>query len=423
MSALALRVATGLRGLERLARPEIEIVWTGPEAEGPLVRPTTTVIEEMLAASARPARFLIVGYSLTAENGSPMAAIIDLLGEVSRRRAVVTMILHSDEEARNRASLLDAWDVRAIKPRLSRGSRRPEFPYTKLHAKVLVVDRLDALVTSANLTFHGLRANLELGLRVRGPQAMAIARRFDHLIASEVLEGMAFRSSRPRATMPPRVSRWRMISADAETPSRLRMGQVFRDARPKRDVPTLIDGSSRTSTRPSAWMARSRSRSRRVSTHSRACVPSTAIACRRSSSRRALHKIGMTETPWQDLFDADNGRIRHFDDNRTPGVDPATRPGNRVLFEAHARRTEFDPLEHAKWVPLLLQTRSSKRRGQGICPLRGRGRRFVELVAGYSARADHHELPRRELRVRFPRARHRPRGRNRGLGMDQTQSW
>ncbi len=46
--ALALRVATGLRGVERLARPEIEIVWTGPEAEGPLVRPTTAVIEEML---------------------------------------------------------------------------------------------------------------------------------------------------------------------------------------------------------------------------------------------------------------------------------------------------------------------------------------------------------------------------------------
>ena len=32
--------------------------------------------------------------------------------------AVVTMILHRDEEARNRANLLAAWDVRAIKPRL-----------------------------------------------------------------------------------------------------------------------------------------------------------------------------------------------------------------------------------------------------------------------------------------------------------------
>ncbi len=97
------------------------------------------------------------------------------------------MILHRDEEARNRANLLAAWDVRAIKPRLLTWDPPPEFPYTKLHAKALVVDRLEALVTSANLTLHGLQANLELGLRVRGPQAQAIALRFDHLIASNVL--------------------------------------------------------------------------------------------------------------------------------------------------------------------------------------------------------------------------------------------
>jgi phosphatidylserine/phosphatidylglycerophosphate/cardiolipin synthase-like enzyme len=185
--SLALRVATGLRGVERLARPEIEIVWTGPEAEGPLVRPTTTVIEEMLRGVREAGEVLIVGYSLTAADGSPMAAIIDLLGEVSRRRAVVTMILHRDEAAQNRTNLLAAWDVRAIKPRLLTWDPPPEFPFTKLHAKALVVDRLEALVTSANLTLHGLRANLELGLRVRGPQAQAIALRFDHLIASGIL--------------------------------------------------------------------------------------------------------------------------------------------------------------------------------------------------------------------------------------------
>lgn len=185
--SLALRVAVGLRSVEHLQRPEIEIVWTGPHAEGPLVRPTATVIVEMLRSVREAGEVLIVGYSLTSEDGSPMAAIIDLLGEVSRRRAVVTIILHRDEEARNRANLLAAWDPRAVKPRLFTWDPPTEFPYTKLHAKALVVDRLEALVTSANLTLHGLRANLELGLRVRGPQAQAIALRFDHLIASGVL--------------------------------------------------------------------------------------------------------------------------------------------------------------------------------------------------------------------------------------------
>jgi len=37
----------------------------------------------------------------------------------------------------------------------------------KLHAKVIVADRRDALVTSANLTQAGLLANLEMGVVVQ----------------------------------------------------------------------------------------------------------------------------------------------------------------------------------------------------------------------------------------------------------------
>lgn len=183
---LALRVAVGVRDAERLDRPELEIVWTGPEADGPLVRPTALVLEEMLRGVREAGEILVVGYRLTADDGSPVSAIIDLLGEASRRRAVVTVILDRENES-NRSSLLAAWDRRAVKPRLLTWNPPPECPYTKLHAKALVVDRLEALVTSANFTLHGLQANLELGLRVRGPQAAAIARRFDHLIASGVL--------------------------------------------------------------------------------------------------------------------------------------------------------------------------------------------------------------------------------------------
>ena len=162
--SLALQTAVALRCVERLQRPEIEIVWTGPQADGPLVRPTAAVIEEMLRTVREAGEILIVGYSLTAGYDSPMTGIIDLLGQASRRRAVVTVVLHRDEEARNRANLLDGWDPDPVKPRLYTWDPPQDFPYTKLHAKVIVVDRLEALVTSANLTAHGLQANLELGL-------------------------------------------------------------------------------------------------------------------------------------------------------------------------------------------------------------------------------------------------------------------
>jgi cardiolipin synthase A/B len=185
--ALALRSAVGLRDQERLRRPEIEIVWTGPEADGPLVRPTSVVVPEMLEAVHDAGEILLVGYSLSAAADEPLASVVGLLCAASRRGARVTIALHRDEEGKNRDHLLSAWDPRALKPRLLTWDPPPEFPYTKLHAKVLVVDRLEALITSANMTLHGLQANLELGLRIRGPQAREIATRFDHLMSTGVL--------------------------------------------------------------------------------------------------------------------------------------------------------------------------------------------------------------------------------------------
>ena len=186
--ATALHVANRLRSIERLARPEIEIAWTGPAAAGPLVRTTSVVLEEMLEGVREAGEVLLVGYALTVEPGTRMERVVDLLVASVRRHARLSIVLHSDQdETTNLENLLKLWDVFVKKPNVYTWRPKPEHPYTKLHAKCLVVDRLDALVTSANFTFHGLESNLELGLRVRGPQAGAIAERFDHLIASKVL--------------------------------------------------------------------------------------------------------------------------------------------------------------------------------------------------------------------------------------------
>ena len=53
--------------------------------------------------------------------------------------------------------------------------------HLKLHAKVLVADRRDALVTSANLTMHALDRNMEMGVRVTGAAGRRIADHFELL--------------------------------------------------------------------------------------------------------------------------------------------------------------------------------------------------------------------------------------------------
>jgi phosphatidylserine/phosphatidylglycerophosphate/cardiolipin synthase-like enzyme len=54
----------------------------------------------------------------------------------------------------------------------------------KMHAKVLVADARDALVSSANLTRHGFERNVELGLRVTGKPAGAVSDIFERLLIS-----------------------------------------------------------------------------------------------------------------------------------------------------------------------------------------------------------------------------------------------
>ena len=186
--AAALRVGNRLRTLERLSRPELEIAWTGPDAEGPLIRGTSAILEEMLEGVRDAGEVLLVGYALTAAAGTFMERVVGLLEDAARRRAAIVVVLHEGDEQANLANLRRVWDVFTKKPRVFTWRPPPGHPYTKLHAKCLVVDRLDALVTSANFTFHGLESNLELGLRVRGPQAAVIAERFDQLIAAGVLQ-------------------------------------------------------------------------------------------------------------------------------------------------------------------------------------------------------------------------------------------
>ena len=53
---------------------------------------------------------------------------------------------------------------------------------------MLVVDRSDLLVTSANLTWHGMTNNFEIGLRVRGNAARKAEDLIRNLIDRNYLE-------------------------------------------------------------------------------------------------------------------------------------------------------------------------------------------------------------------------------------------
>ena len=70
------------------------------------------------------------------------------------------------------------------------------------------------------------------------------------------------------------------------------------------------------------------------------------------------HRAGSEGTPWQDIFDVDNGYIRYFGDNKSP--QPAgLAPGNKALYEQFEFHSSPTREGRSKAVPILFFERET----------------------------------------------------------------
>ena len=189
--AIALRASVAAAGLCRRRQPVTQVVWTGPKVEGSFLRSTREVVRGLLRGACRD--LLVIGYWISARDAGEgiIEEVIASLGEAVNRGVSVKVIV--DERERidgrdNQQVLLDAWPTGVPLPRLFTWRLPADDRYLKLHAKVLVADGEDALVTSANLTFYAMDRNMEMGVRVIGDPAGSIADHFYRLIETGVLE-------------------------------------------------------------------------------------------------------------------------------------------------------------------------------------------------------------------------------------------
>lgn len=176
--ATVLRVSTAAIQLERSQAPRTQIVWTGPRVDGSFLRSTREVVREIINGARR--EVWVVGYWLAGRDDGEgiIAELIALLAAAAVRDVAITMVM--DERPRpdgtdNRTVLLELWPQGVATPRLLTWRLPPDDHYLKLHAKVVVADRADALVTSANLTSYAMDRNIEFGIRVIGEPAGTIA--------------------------------------------------------------------------------------------------------------------------------------------------------------------------------------------------------------------------------------------------------
>ena len=179
--ALALDAALLSETRAEKSRESVELSWTGPVQFSGGDRGHASVLADMIGNATR--EVTVVGYSIT--GGAD--GVIRLLEQAAKRGAAVTLVIHDDGGRSNMVALRRAW-VGRDRPRLFTRDAKKEGSYYKIHAKLVVVDSSDMLVTSANLTWHGMNRNFEVGLRIRGATARKGQALISDLIASGYLE-------------------------------------------------------------------------------------------------------------------------------------------------------------------------------------------------------------------------------------------
>jgi phosphatidylserine/phosphatidylglycerophosphate/cardiolipin synthase-like enzyme len=156
-----------------------ELVATLPPETPGLARPTERVVREMIGRAT--SEVILLGYELTD------ASLVELLASASSHGANVIMICD-----RNRGGVRlvrEVWPPGARRPRVFQDRERTDgAPYASMHAKCLLVDGSDLLVTSANFTFHGLHGNIEIGVRLSGSPAAEARKIFSHLVEQRIVE-------------------------------------------------------------------------------------------------------------------------------------------------------------------------------------------------------------------------------------------
>ena len=164
----------------RLAdNPTVNVVCTGPDSPQAPVRLTSQVVLQLIAsATTRITISSFSSYKITAVMAALEAAIT--------RGVQVDLILESQSNLKSGGAETFKGHRVFVWPH----EMRP--PNANMHAKGVIIDSRDVLLTSANLSNAAFDRNLELGALIRGGTvARSIQQHFDALIANGTLRPLA----------------------------------------------------------------------------------------------------------------------------------------------------------------------------------------------------------------------------------------
>jgi phosphatidylserine/phosphatidylglycerophosphate/cardiolipin synthase-like enzyme len=182
---LALAMLSTSAGIEAgRASPDMQLVWTGPDTPEASPRDTLPQMLEMIGRAE--SSILLVTFA-----AFKATAIMEALKAAAGRGVKLKIIVESADDSAGQLSH-DAWKA-FPKAFIKSGcvwfwpiAKRPKNPKGmpgKLHAKCLVIDNRESLVSSANLTDDAMERNIEVGIRcANSSMASQLRAKFDALI-------------------------------------------------------------------------------------------------------------------------------------------------------------------------------------------------------------------------------------------------
>jgi HKD family nuclease len=189
--------------LSEKAREQVQLVWTGPDLNMIPVRRSEQILLELIN-SAQSSLF-IVSFVLV-----KIPTVEAAICQAIERGVDVRMLLESEDKEgsssfhdtikRLQNSIPDL--TLYVWPREQRGS--VEGGFARVHAKCAVADKLNAFVTSANLTSAALDKNIEMGVHIHGGNIpLTIYQQFTGMIrAKEITPYSADRHFIPASKKP-----------------------------------------------------------------------------------------------------------------------------------------------------------------------------------------------------------------------------
>ena len=165
------------RSDSRKGEPPIDLVTSGPEAPGIANRDTAVVVRELFAHAKKSV--LVVGYSVY-QGASVFEALAQRMEELPDLDVKLFLdIARPDKDTTSAEILVSRYAQRFRTSQWPKGHRLPAVFYdprslaedkrSSLHAKCVVVDAEQVLVSSANFTKAGQERNIEVGLKIESP--------------------------------------------------------------------------------------------------------------------------------------------------------------------------------------------------------------------------------------------------------------